>query len=196
MTPFLSNTSCAALGETVWEYRDYEVSLYNPNIIGDALHNLPRVTDTNFSRFEYEVEEDDYWIGVGVAVAFAFLVGLFTFTIISLQTVFKVLNRFAQSAWTASMLLLETCCPCCTSKDVKECPNSSVEDSFENKRQTMRCSCIWGMRLDTEHRLTLFSAMCAVALGLVGLGIMVVAFASTVDGYDSGLNDADSLKST
>eukprot|EP00854_Cymbomonas_tetramitiformis_P019765 gene19765-23640_t len=87
------NESCPT-SFTYWlNYLSYEAPLYSPNAIGEFYHDIPRVTYSNFTKFEYTMDEDDYWLGVLFAASFTFVIGVTTFLTIVVHTSFSLLNE-------------------------------------------------------------------------------------------------------
>ncbi|KAK3247786.1 hypothetical protein CYMTET_42725 [Cymbomonas tetramitiformis] len=91
------NESCPT-SFTYWlNYLSYEAPLYSPNAIGEFYHDIPRVTYSNFTKFEYTMDEDDYWLGVLFAASFTFVIGVTTFLTIVVHTSFSLLNEWVHS---------------------------------------------------------------------------------------------------
>lgn len=81
-------TECRNLYENLDLHSGYVGPVYEPTDIEDFLHNLDRSTSTNFSRLEYESEEQSYWDGVMstfpivLAIIGAILTGILTLELI------------------------------------------------------------------------------------------------------------------
>ncbi|KAK3254254.1 hypothetical protein CYMTET_36527, partial [Cymbomonas tetramitiformis] len=87
-------TECRDLYENLDLHSGYVGPVYELTDIEDYLHNLDRSTSTNFSRLEYETEEQSYWDGITSTYPIVLaIIGAITTGILTLELILRWTNR-------------------------------------------------------------------------------------------------------
>eukprot|EP00854_Cymbomonas_tetramitiformis_P001315 gene1315-1906_t len=201
------NDTCPSILEYFINGLGYIGEPYNPNDIGTFYHGIPRVTDTNYSRFEYEAEDEDYWIGVSVAVSFTFFIGLSAFCAVIVHICLVRGNQWLHrlkgtSSWTYDtfgtyvdeQLAAETAREDQETQDRQRALESA--GTVRHKRETLRHLFVCGLPRAKEHDVTLGLAGFATVLSVAGTVLILVGLTTGWYGIVYALDDADTLDTT
>lgn len=201
------NESCPT-SFTYWlNYLSYEAPLYSPNAIGEFYHDIPRVTYSNFTEFEYTTDEEDYWLGVIVAASFTFVFGVTTFVTILIHISFSLLNDWVYSLKGTSHWAYATFGPYVDEKmaleqakeeerRLSQIKTLESEGVVRHERETLRHLFICGQPLSREHNITIGVTIFSVLVVVASILCCLLGFVAAYYGYIGTLDDAESLKDT